>query len=75
MCLGANDKSVYGKSKVRHFSLCSRTSRSLSSQSGGIVTVKTKQAVLVAEYDAPVSPGDATKIVEDLADWMIDAGF
>ncbi|KAI5481816.1 hypothetical protein MNV49_000093 [Pseudohyphozyma bogoriensis] len=41
----------------------------------GIVTVKTKQAVLVAEYPAGVTPGDATKIVEDLADYLIGVGF
>lgn len=44
-------------------------------QGGGIILVKTTQAVLVAEYVAPVLPGDATKIVENLADYLISVGF
>jgi hypothetical protein len=35
-----------------------------SSQADGIVCVKTTQAVLVAEYVSPTTPGEATKIVE-----------
>mgnify|MGYP001592800141 FL=1 len=34
------------------------------SQADGIIIVKTKQAVLVAEYANPTLPGEATKIVE-----------
>lgn len=30
----------------------------------GIITVKTKQAVIVGEYTSPTQPGEATKIVE-----------
>ncbi|KAK4047066.1 profilin, required for normal timing of actin polymerization in response to thermal stress [Microbotryomycetes sp. JL201] len=41
----------------------------------GIVLVKTKQAVLVAEYAHPTTPGEATKLVEDLADYLIGVGF
>ncbi|KAM0746979.1 profilin [Meredithblackwellia eburnea MCA 4105] len=41
----------------------------------GIVTVKTKQAVIVAEYPEGVVPGDATKIVEELADYLIGVGY
>ncbi|KAM0786998.1 hypothetical protein ACM66B_002416 [Microbotryomycetes sp. NB124-2] len=41
----------------------------------GIVLVKTKQAVLVAEYGHPTTPGEATKLVEDLADYLIGVGF
>ncbi|GAA5837968.1 hypothetical protein JCM11251_006813 [Rhodosporidiobolus azoricus] len=41
----------------------------------GIVLVKTKQAVLVAEYAHPTLPGEATKIVEDLADYLIGVGY
>ncbi|KAK4047192.1 profilin, required for normal timing of actin polymerization in response to thermal stress [Microbotryomycetes sp. JL221] len=41
----------------------------------GIVLVKTKQAILVAEYAHPTAPGEATKIVEDLADYLIGVGF
>lgn len=34
------------------------------SQADGIICVKTTQAVLVAEYVSPTTPGEATKIVE-----------
>ncbi|BGP19343.1 hypothetical protein JCM10213_006849 [Rhodosporidiobolus nylandii] len=44
-------------------------------QADGIVLVKTTQAVLVAEYAHPVMPGEATKIVEDLADYLIGVGY
>ena len=35
-----------------------------SRQADGIILVKTTQAVLVAEYAHPTTPGDATKLVE-----------
>ncbi|SCV66884.1 BQ2448_5530 [Microbotryum intermedium] len=41
----------------------------------GIILVKTGQAALVAEYSHPTLPGEATKIVEDLADYLIGVGF
>ncbi|GAA5883149.1 hypothetical protein JCM16303_006114 [Sporobolomyces ruberrimus] len=41
----------------------------------GIVIVKTTQAVLVAEYAHPTQPGEATKIVEELADYLISVGY
>ncbi|GAA5917875.1 hypothetical protein JCM6882_003751 [Rhodosporidiobolus microsporus] len=41
----------------------------------GIVLVKTKQAVLVAEYAHPTLAGEAAKIVEDLADYLIGVGY
>ncbi|GAA5866267.1 hypothetical protein JCM8547_007222 [Rhodosporidiobolus lusitaniae] len=41
----------------------------------GIIVVKTKQAILVAEYAHPTMPGEATKIVEDLADYLIGVGY
>ncbi|GAA5900430.1 hypothetical protein JCM8208_005359 [Rhodotorula glutinis] len=44
-------------------------------QADGIVCVKTAQAVLVAEYSHPTVPGEATKIVEDLADYLIGVGY
>ncbi|KPV72699.1 uncharacterized protein RHOBADRAFT_17918, partial [Rhodotorula graminis WP1] len=44
-------------------------------QADGIVCVKTTQAVLVAEYSHPTVPGEATKIVEDLADYLIGVGY
>ncbi|GAA5944851.1 profilin [Sporobolomyces koalae] len=44
-------------------------------QADGIILVKTTQAVLVAEYAHPTQPGEATKIVEDLADYLIGVGY
>ncbi|KAJ1566906.1 profilin, required for normal timing of actin polymerization in response to thermal stress, partial [Cladochytrium tenue] len=42
---------------------------------GGAVCVKTKQAVLVAVYGEPTQPGEATKIVEALADYLISVNY
>ncbi|GAA5958405.1 hypothetical protein JCM21900_002184 [Sporobolomyces salmonicolor] len=44
-------------------------------QADGIILVKTTQSVLVAEYAHPTVPGDATKIVEELADYLISVGY
>ncbi|ORY45840.1 profilin [Leucosporidium creatinivorum] len=41
----------------------------------GIICVKTTQAVLVAEYVTPTTPGEATKIVEELGDYLLSVGF
>ncbi|KAK0188519.1 profilin [Armillaria mellea] len=41
----------------------------------GIVIVKTKQAILVAEYVAPTQAPEATPIVEGLADYLISVGY
>ncbi|KZT18406.1 profilin [Neolentinus lepideus HHB14362 ss-1] len=41
----------------------------------GCVVVKTKQAVIVAEYVAPTQAGEATTVVEGLADYLIGAGY
>lgn len=37
--------------------------------------MKTKQAILVAEYAAPVQGPEATTVVERLADYLISVGF
>ncbi len=37
--------------------------------------VKTKQAILVAEYVAPTQAPEATPIVEGLADYLINVGY
>jgi len=42
---------------------------------GGCICVKTKQAVLVAIYGEGSQPGDATNIVEKLADYLISVGY
>ncbi|KAI0777599.1 profilin [Trametes elegans] len=41
----------------------------------GCILVKTKQAVLVAEYTAPVQAPEATPVVEGLADYLISVGY
>ncbi|KAA8902837.1 hypothetical protein TRICI_005822 [Trichomonascus ciferrii] len=41
----------------------------------GIVAVRTKQAVIVGHYAAPVVAGEATKVVEQLADYLISVGY
>jgi profilin len=37
--------------------------------------VKTKQAVLIGVYDQATQPGEATKIVEGLADYLISVNY
>lgn len=46
-----------------------------SLQGDGCVLVKTKQAVLVAEYTAPTQAPEATPVVESLADYLIGVGY
>lgn len=41
----------------------------------GVVCVRTKQAILVAHYPSGVQPGEATTIVEKLADYLISVGY
>ncbi|KAE8314703.1 profilin-2 [Aspergillus transmontanensis] len=43
----------------------------LKSQTGGAIVVKTTQAIIVAEYVAPVQSGEAAPLVEGLADYLI----
>ncbi|KAF5339754.1 hypothetical protein D9611_009134 [Ephemerocybe angulata] len=47
----------------------------LKKQADGAVIVKTKQAILVAEYNAPIQAPEATPIVENLADYLISVGY
>ncbi|ODQ81935.1 hypothetical protein BABINDRAFT_179468 [Babjeviella inositovora NRRL Y-12698] len=44
-------------------------------QEEGIIAVRTKQAILVAHYPAGIQAGEATKIVEQLADYLISVGY
>lgn len=44
-------------------------------EESGIVAVRTKQAILVAHYSAPTQPGEATKVVEQLGDYLIGVGY
>ncbi|CAD6891892.1 unnamed protein product [Tilletia controversa] len=41
----------------------------------GLICVKTNQAVLVGLYASPTQPGDATKTVEGLGDYLINSGY
>ncbi|KAL0632680.1 profilin, required for normal timing of actin polymerization in response to thermal stress [Maublancomyces gigas] len=41
----------------------------------GIISVKTKQAILVAHYPDTVQPGEAAKTVEQLADYLLGVGY
>ena len=37
--------------------------------------VKTKQAILVTHYPETIQPGEAAKVVEQLADYLIGVGY
>ena len=41
----------------------------------GIIIVKTKQALLIGHYPESVQPGNATNVVEKLADYLIGVGY
>lgn len=41
----------------------------------GTIIVKTKQAILVAHYPETTQPGEAAKVVEQLADYLIGVGY
>ncbi len=40
-----------------------------------MITVKTKQAILIGVYDEKTQPGEAAKIVEGLADYLISVSY
>jgi hypothetical protein len=50
-------------------------SNCVSGQADGIVLVKTKQAVLVCAYTAPIQAAEATPVVEALADYLIGVSY
>lgn len=54
---------------------CFLTSSQSHFQGDGAILVKTKQAILVAEYCAPVQAPEATPVVEKLADYLISVGY
>ncbi|CAI5756992.1 unnamed protein product [Candida verbasci] len=41
----------------------------------GLICVRTKQTILIAHYPSGVQPGEATTIVEKLADYLIGVGY
>jgi profilin len=61
---------------VKYFTLQANDRSIYGKQGGnGLIAVKTNQAVLVAHYESPILPGQATKVVESLADYLINAGY
>jgi profilin len=44
-------------------------------QADGATIVKTKQAILVAEYAAPLQSGESAPVVEKLADYLISVNY
>ncbi|TGZ77471.1 Profilin/allergen [Ascodesmis nigricans] len=61
---------------VKYFTLKS-DDRSVYGKQGkvGIVVVRTKQAILIAHYPENTQPGEAAKITEQLADYLIGVGY
>lgn len=45
------------------------------SQADGVILVKTTQAILVTEYQAPIQAGESVPTVEGLADYLIGVGY
>lgn len=41
----------------------------------GVVAVRTKQAILIAHYPAGIVAGEATAVVEKLADYLISVNY
>lgn len=79
-CIKADDRSIYGKQVCLHQppqyrKLTNPSFVPLPQGKEGLVTVKTKQAVLVAHYPETVQPGEAAKVVEALADYLIGVGY
>ncbi|KAJ3383484.1 profilin, required for normal timing of actin polymerization in response to thermal stress [Lobulomyces angularis] len=61
---------------VKYFALtCNDRSIYGKKGAGGVICVKTKQAILIGVYDEPVQPGEATKVVENLADYLISVNY
>jgi len=44
-------------------------------QADGAIIVRTKQAILVAEYNAPIQHSEAVPVVEGLADYLISVSY
>ncbi|KAF9465991.1 profilin [Collybia nuda] len=78
---GYNDLASVQASGVRlagqKFFTLRTTDRSIygKKQADGVVIVKTKKAILIAEYIAPLQAPETTKVTEDLADYLISVGY
>lgn len=55
----SDERSVYGRAK----------------DASGFVAVKTGQAVVLARYEAGAVAGEAAKVVEGLADYLLGVGY
>jgi profilin len=42
---------------------------------GGVITVKTGQAILVGLYDEKIQPGQCANVMEKLADYLIENSY
>eukprot|EP01121_Diplochlamys_sp_Union-15-3_P014647 TRINITY_DN4699_c0_g1_i1.p1 TRINITY_DN4699_c0_g1~~TRINITY_DN4699_c0_g1_i1.p1 ORF type:complete len:127 (-),score=16.48 TRINITY_DN4699_c0_g1_i1:15-395(-) len=42
---------------------------------GGVVTVKTGQSILIGLYNEKIQPGQCANVVEKLADYLIENGY
>lgn len=74
--LQCNARSLYGKKQASTAEIPPTTFLADTFlEADGCVLVKTKQAILVAEYVAPVQAPEATPIVEGLADYLISTGY
>ncbi|PWN37987.1 Profilin/allergen [Meira miltonrushii] len=61
---------------VKYFALQANDRSIYGKQGGnGLIAVKTNQAVLIGHYASPILPGQATKVVESLADYLISVGY
>ncbi|OMH84286.1 Profilin-1A [Zancudomyces culisetae] len=61
---------------VKYFALkCDDRSVYGKKESTGIICVRTKASILIGLYDENTAPGQATKVVEGLADYLISVGY
>ena len=78
-CLNADPRSIYLKKGVRMLFIFSflvvMTDAWDAVQGDGATIVKTKQAILVAEYTAPLQSGESAPVVEKLADYLISVNY
>lgn len=42
-------------------------------KSSGVTIAKTNSAMIIGYYDEPIQPGNSSKVVESLADYLVDS--
>ncbi|OMJ08639.1 Profilin-1A [Smittium culicis] len=63
-------------SGIKYFALnCNERSVYGKKESTGVICVKAKTCVLIGTYGEHVQPGQATSVVEKLADYLIGVGY